>query len=458
VGSNSSATNKDLLSWAEFISARYRDYYGLLRKEPQEIPCYFGEADIKRIKNYWKKTIGLMENNFIPRQIGLDVHFPAGLQQINECAVLTGLVDEINIFSNLFQKIPFSMLSIVGGYLCNLKDDLLDKFFSEVAGKFHWVSESPLSIQCFPESLTDSKLAILSRYGLKHISLQSHLSGLCSPNNVFKFNQISKILSGISEVVVDVEFYIESIADFQTVIKQILQFRPRNLYLHNLIPDPRILPKLMDQTAHMHGYRIQCDDGEYLADHPWEKAQMRGKAKARASVLGIGWGSLSHAFGSAWYQHPLKSRLNFEDIPPFFAVDFNIEDEMRGFVTGSLTQTGKVSRAQFQGLFHRDILMVPALEKSIDELRRLGFVEITEQLILWVAAGSVERAAQLKRFYSPQIISSILREDALAFKEFIGKRLMENGGEKSLISGAQNCQNTLAYYDSVFWNARAFPQ
>lgn len=455
-GNNSPLANQRALPWAEFISARYRDYYGLLRNEFKEIPCYFSEIDIERIRNYWRKTIALMEGRSIPPQIGLDIRFPPDHQQINEGAVLAGLEDEIDIFSDLFREISFSMLSIVGGYLCNLKEQLLEKFLSETARKFHWTPESSLSVQCFPESLTESKLAILSRYGLKHISLQFHLLGRCPSDKAPDFNQMAKIFSRYPEVMVDVECRIESAVEFAALMGQISRFRPRNLYLHNLIPDRRILPELMHQTAHKHGYRIQRDDGEYLIDHPWENYQMRGKAKARTSVLGIGWGSVSHAFGAAWYQHPSTPTLNFENIPPFFAVDFNIEDEMRGFVAGSLAQTGKVSRSQFKDLFHRDILMVPALEKKVDELRRLGFIEITGQLISWVLDDLFGRTEQAKRFYSLRIISSILRNEALEFKEFMGKYPTSNVGKRYLISGDQNRQNTLAYYDSVFWGSRGF--
>jgi coproporphyrinogen III oxidase-like Fe-S oxidoreductase len=260
-------------------------------------------------------------------------------------------------------------------------------------------------------------------------------------------------------------------AIFFSDLLQVIKLRPKCLHLY---PFDDALPTIFRQTGkkidsrqrrtidqmtqaadrliHKSGYMRWSDGWEDVNLYPWETRQETALRRFRVSMLGIGYGALSHSFASSWYCHPGISPggVKNADVPDFLSIDFNTEEEMRGYLIESLARSGKSSRLVFKKIFGRDIMDMDFLEGPISRLVDEGLLTVDSKFLAWLGRDIMQMVIQLKRFYSPKIIKTILQSHLEGLRRF-SKQMIDGDDLRKTVMMEQEGRRVLAYYDSRAW-------
>lgn len=489
------------LPWAEFISTIYRDEYYFPLDGSFRTSDYFKKTDSKDVIAGWEKTLDLIQEGIAPPEIGLYVHWPFCPSHCTFCRcsmtvpksqkdmelAVEAVKDEMSLFRKTFRGVAFSSLYMGGGTPTFMADGMLDDFLSHLRNCFEFVPEAQIYTESSPSTLTPSKVGILARHGINRITvgIQTFDEDLLKKidrqgQSKKKIFDIFEALSRLPAVVTDVDLMIGMEGQMPSIfikdLEETLRLRPNCLHLYPFEEAPQTLyrksgkrlsardwareKRLVELTDHIvgqAGYRRWSDRWNDLSLYPWETWQESARRRFRGSILGIGRSALSRAFGSLCYCHPplFSGPGSNREIPPFLSLPSDLEEEMRGYVIEVLARSGKMSREGFRRLFKDDVLNVSFLAEPIAELGRLSLVGVNEEFISWTGNDSVERAVQLKRFYSSRVIEAILKARVMEFKDFTSQLAKGDVSWKKKVALDQGGHDTLAYYDSRFWRTLA---
>ena len=448
--------------WAEFLSANYQQYYFFPRKNstcvpcsrsesvpkrPQErccdsahLPAYFDQINPEGIRDLWDRCLRLREQEEIPKEIALEVILPPGKD------VAEHLREEINNFGPVFRGVPFLGVSLSA--LDSSAHDIqgLMRFFRD---RFYFKSGAFFSLK------VSGDVTALNRDILRQVSSIS-----LAPHSLESRN-LRDLLNSIKEFP-EIMFCLELQygglnipTSFADKLGNALKARPKIVCLsaaENFQSSGDHGQDWMDSYLKNFGYALQKDDQiDYLDFWPWEKKTWRSKHKLCFSSLGFGAEAMSHAFGVGWYVGQFLTGAQSGFCYHGFT-DWDMDDEMRSYVLGSLEQTNKISRKNFKNLFKRDALDVEFFRPLFDRLIKLGLVSVNDDFVLWTSRDRVKKAVCLKWFLSSQIVKKLLKTDIQAFRDFSRDFDSNNLEIREKISLRQLDFKTHIYYDQKFWN------
>lgn len=430
------------LPWAEFLSSSFNQYGCFPRRGDAPLP-YFKKISRDSLRAIWRKSLALTQGS-CPREIGLEVH--GDRKSSGGDAVLKTLKGETEELFGVFQDVRFSIISLRGREIAALNGDELDHLLSYFQERFLLKNGAFICVSGSPKSLTDQKWRTLSRHKITSLTLE--MDGE-SQRWEDILNRISRIPGLEVDARMDLSGGVQS-GDFSRDMVGILKLNPRRLYFH--YPncsgeDKDILTRLVERLALKAGYRRQDFGEEYLFLRPWEAGIIGYQRKLRDSVLSLGAGSMSHAFGAAWY-YQSKERL---DESEFFAIDWSFEEEMRAYALGALSQARKISLRAFADLFRNSLWDVSPLAETIHDFKHQGFLKIEGDDIVWKGDDEAAREAQLKKFLNPSIVKSLLKSEALALQNFSERFNRDPIEWKSHVARRIRNQETAVYYDAKPW-------
>lgn len=485
LASKSSQKKKTVLPWAEFLTACCRDCFNFIRDEPlSNVPSCFKRGTLKTIQKKWKEAFSLMEAGAVPPEMGLEIVWPSFSGSKNskwnfQSPALELIRRELEQFSQIFDGLSFSSLSIgdgitSGGAISDLDPLPLREFITYLRTTFKFSEGAAISIKGSVETLTRSKLDVLVSAGVSRVVLDVQNQSIVPMTFSERKSEILAALSNAPDVTLDIDIVVgregQTLESITEAVERALSFSPHAIYLYleggsylgtegkRLTPESmarekgRKILEFLDQFICRFGYKHQVDDQDYLFLHPWERNQIRAKKKRRASVLGVGNGSLSHIFGSAWYCRPPIQVEDIQeyDISEYFYLDSTIIDEMRGYIIGALLQTSKISRNSFKALFGKDVLDVKELKVPLMRLFDLGLIRMDSQLIRWNGEDTIERALWLKQFHNPNIVRSILTEKKESLLAFVNRFEQDEAFWREMATERHSEQDSIAY-----WNPKA---
>jgi coproporphyrinogen III oxidase-like Fe-S oxidoreductase len=339
-----------------------------------------------------------------------------------------------------------------------MPEDTLRDLFQIIRESFSFEKDAEIYMEASPVTLTADKLRVMSEVGINHVTLgvQSMDSTVLTKVNRVgqtreKVRHAFKLLAEQTDIIsaADLMYGLEGQADrsFLSDFLDMMKAGPRNLRVYAF--DPRVqtaftqtgkeaadtlrdqqwrMVEALDKIAVRFGYQnapLDPDNSDYLSAIT---RQCRMARKWGASTLGIGMSALSHAFGSAWYGHPAfvsaaagetaGSPRRWEGIPPSYCMESNLIEEMRGFVVRHLHTQGYVSRRNFATVFGKDILEIPALANAVEELTLAGKIAVDADFVRFLSKNRLERQVYCKRFFSPKLISALLRGNRAKYREF----------------------------------------
>lgn len=437
------------LPWAEFISSVCGDQHYFPIEHPEKLNC-FRKADFYEISAGWEKTVSLMRQGDAPPEIGLYLHWPMGPSESLPLQI-EAVKREAQSFKNIFREVDFTSFHIGGGSPAHMSDNDLDDFLSFLKSSFKIQKDAQVYAEITHPMPSASQLKILLGFGFNHMTLRVDSfdetlseSWGGARNIKRRVADVFDLLGRAAGVNTEIDLMIGARGQTDSILKQDLRqafgFHPHCVYLysqedapHTLFPQERkdnlwlhddalahSLSNAADLLSQEFGYARCQADWKNLSLYPLQKEQEAGWRRSRASSLGIGAGTLSHAFGSLWYYHGGEFRDRAQDglVPDFYLMGSSLEEEMRGYVIEVLSRGPKVSRKAFQALFKRDILDAGALSDSLIALNQSKIVSINERFVEWADSDSSARAVWLKSLYSPEMIKTLLKSASPLFRNF----------------------------------------
>ncbi|MFH2204039.1 MAG: radical SAM protein [Elusimicrobiota bacterium] len=437
----------------EYLSTFCFDDYYFPMDGPFQNYTYFPSASLDEVRACWKKTVRLMRAGKAPRDLGIYIHWPFCAARCAFCFCsmktpgsrkevqrqLDALRREMDAFRGIFDKTLFTSLWIGGGTPTFMGDADLDALLGRVRDSFAFTEDAQIYVESSPATLTRTKADILARHGVNRITL-----GVQSRD--------AKVLRaagrrGQSRAVVDRAFALaaerglfidldlmfglegQSRVSFVRDLVWALKRRPQALHLYAFDPKPqtgyvragkrrlaggrerlRILMEIADRLARGAGYRMsRLDPATLMPDCP-EERQDSAVRRQGASVIGFGPSAISHAFGGAWYCHPLVGRGGRAGgIPPFRLLPSGLDEEMRGYALRNLALFGRIAVKNFYSRFGVEPLRARGVGGALQELAASGRLRVDRKSIVYAGRDPVERGITLKRLYSPRLLGALMR-------------------------------------------------
>lgn len=478
-----------------FVSAHYRDKHYPPLDGPSRPFNYFRDSSLEDARSYWEKTLSLIQKGLAPPDIMLYIHWPFCSSLCSFCRfgmempkraqemrwALEALKKEMAAFQDLFRGISFSSLYVGGGTPTLMTEPMLEDFLSSVRRAFNIKPGAQIHFDASPATLTEDKLKTLLRHGLNRVTLgvQTFDGDLLESVNRKgqtrdKVRELFSLFSQAPNLFTDVDLMVglegQTSKIFYGDLIEVLRLRPHCLHIYPFDEDPRtqfkkegkslneknklMMTQLLDSARSVvakAGYSAAYEDWVNLTVNERETRQEALWRNSRASILGIGYGALSHAFGSAWYYHP---KPEFEgvlsaDIPKFYAFESGAEEEARGYTIEYLSRDSKMSRDAFKKIFQTDIREFKGLSGAIAELKADGLISVSDNAIFWTGTDLVGKSLNLKKLYSERLLKAISDSERDKIKAFSVEAESSASGLRKMVENKQSYMDCFIYYDRL---------
>lgn len=407
----------------------------------------------KNVKAHWNKTVRLMKQRKAPKEVGIYVHWPFCVSRCTYCFCdsvvplnakrmsfyLKSLKKELLFFADIFHGIPMSSVYFGGGTPTFISDEDLDDLLSFIRKNFSMRKSTQIYIEGSPHTLTPSKLEIMNRSGVNRLTIgvQSFDEDVLKKVNRIQTKKEFERAFEYARVLGNFRINVDLIAglegqtptSFINDVKYLAEKEPDMINIYSF--EPRIhtqfsrqgkvvLPqrdkerelmmryarKIMDESGYISAELANTD----LSSIHVEDRQSADWSKYNASVLGVGYGAISHAFGSLWYQHPSVDRIKgagTRGLPYFFGIPSHEEEEVRKFVIHRLR--GGFSRKEFRGAFRKDISQYEDVYRRLKDLERIGKIAVEKESVNSFISESSEYLVFSKHLYSKRMIDALIR-------------------------------------------------
>jgi oxygen-independent coproporphyrinogen III oxidase len=411
---------------------------------------YGEEFSLGQVRAFWKKTAGLMLKKKAPQKLGLYVHIPFCRQKCSFCfcdsyipssyspvrQYLRLLTDEIDAFRDILRPLAFTSIYFGGGSPSYLKTEDLESLFSHIYASLRIQKDAQVIFEGTPTDLNMDNLALAAKYGVNRLTIGAQsldpkvIKLIRRPQTKASFVRAFRLARrlGIPYINVDLIAGLEgqSVKSFLDDLKTVLELGADMVHVTGFTPlahtpfcragnrlslsqkrNREIMVGLSHEILTKFYKDISAENAG--SSEKAENVQETDLRKENSSLLGIGYGSQSHAFGQAWYQHPhlimMKSKPDFKKIPPFFGVRGSLDEEMRKFIFSNL-QRG-FSRKFFYALFGEDALKV--FKGQIGCLVRDGKLKVDGDRVISSINKRQDFLVYSKLFYSQKRIDSIFQ-------------------------------------------------
>ncbi len=448
----------------EFLSSFcYDDYYFPMDGDFQNY-TYFPRASLDEVRACWKKTVRLMRHGRAPKDIGIYLHWPFCASRCRFCfcsmavprsrretaATLRALHREIEGLRDIFVGVPFTSLWIGGGTPTFMPDADLDGLLESVRGSFTFAPDAQIYLESSPATLTESKADILERHGVNRLTLGVQsldakvLAAAERRGQTRAVVERAFVLARERGMLVDMDLMFglegQSRVSFVRDLVWALKKKPDVLHVFAFDPKPQTvrsrktsdpndlhtLMEIADRLVRGGGYRMSRLDPKTLKPDCPEERQDSAVRRQGASVLGLGMSAISHAFGSAWYCHPLMARGGRSgtagNIPAYHLMKSGVEEEMRGYALRNLSLFGRMSISDFRARFGTEPMRVRGLAGALRDLKTSGHLRIDRRAVTYARRDPIERGVALKRLYSPSLLRAIMRGRGRAYEAFKKRR------------------------------------
>lgn len=298
-------------------------------------------------------------------------------------AYLGRLYKEAGMYAPVFERAKFQNVFLGGGTPNILEPEQIRKLFGVLRDRFHIAANADIVMDASPYFLDKTRLSALAECGLNGISIggQSLDDGVIRRSNRTQDNStiyeayLRARRSGIRRVNVDVMVGLpgQSSASALSDIRTVAEWRPDEIFLGEFSPvntlfartGGTVLPsaRTASRETWLKGFEILKEMGYH---HRGEESFASLKPGARtwrgffpfsgnSSILGLGLGAVSWAWGSARYQNlnslsRYSQRISAGRLPVDDGCRVTIRQEMIHFILSGL-ECGWVSCREFESVF-----------------------------------------------------------------------------------------------------------
>ena len=414
------------------------DYSGYTIQYP---PMFaWGPIGTDDVLGGWKKSLRRRHDH-----LGLYVHIPfcatrctfcryyaiALSQERNIDGYLSALKNEILIYRDIFNDIPFHTLYIGGGTPSLLSHKQLKFFFETLYGNLNFEHKRQVVFEGVSDFLNFEKLSYLKEMGLDRLTLgvQTLEEGILKEVNrhqnngeFFRCYQDAR-RAGIKFVNVDLMLGLpgQTLDSVWRNLRDVIKVQPDMIHCHPFYPAKftALQDKDIKKTAKMvrlakeivkkYGYRETRYDADALTPDA-VNIQLSDAIEHNSSYLGVGVAAVSHATGYLRTANieDIKlymSRLQKKELAVTKGCKLSEKDEMIYYVTSTL-RYGYVPQKGFRDLFGRNLSEV--FEKEIAFLKNTQKLEEGNDGLVSLMADYDEYAIYSKVFFDPRIINEFL--------------------------------------------------
>ncbi|MBI5211146.1 MAG: radical SAM protein [Elusimicrobia bacterium] len=453
-----------------FLATFCWDEYYFPMDGPFQNYTYFPPATLREVRACWERTADLIRAGRAPRDIGLYIHWPFCPSRCSFCfcsmrvprsrsetaAYLAMLEREMEAFRGVFRGLGFTSLWVGGGTPTFMSEAELDRLLARAQEAFPLEPGAEVYVEASAATLTKGKVEVLLRRGVNRVTLglQSFDGQVLARvdrrgQDRGAAERAFDLVSGRG-MVVDVDLMAglpgQTRESFIRDLAWVMRRRPDVLHLFAFDPrrqtllaaggyahspgqrrELRILIETADRALLAAGYRMSRLDPETLEPDCPEERQDSAVRRLGASVLGLGASAISHAFGTAWYCHPLSGSPRpggarpAGGLPPFRLMRSGLDEEMRGWVLRQLALFGMISLRGFHERFGTALAKVPGLGAAVRGLEAAGGLRRDGPRLFCAGRDPVERHVGLKRLYSPRVVRAIMNKHAAGYRDFLAQ-------------------------------------
>jgi oxygen-independent coproporphyrinogen-3 oxidase len=381
---------------------------------------------IKQAKETWQKAANDVISGKVSSDLpGLYVHIPFCQSKCFYCncvsvsaadnelhgSYLDCLEKEIKALA-LPHAWPIKTFCVGGGTPTILSEGNLEKMLGMMAKFFNFSQCEQAMMEASPGTISPAKIRIFKDFGIDKITLgvQTLDENLLAKMNRqqdkkmvwLAFEQLRK--EKIKYINIDLMAGLpgQTINSFLATLREVLTLKPDTIHLNPFTPlffTPFALGGNKLRTKDLAARLEMIKQGFELIRqiHPWalereglekENQQLFNTANFNSSVLGLGWGALSHAFSRLQYG---KDNFieNYQNInqglkkyirtlgkggwPLFFGCSLSKEEEMRVYLIRAFESGGMVKKNSFQNIFQENPFDI--FPREFAELEKIGVIE-----------------------------------------------------------------------------------
>ncbi len=325
----------------------------------------------REILNAWKKTISLIKSGNVPKKFNIYVNIPfcqcccfycmsfsLKLKRTEEVLhnYLKLLYEEMDAFSSVLKNVQVGVVYLGGGTPSLLTEEMIKELFGNLSKKFRINEQTKIIFEASPFTLNHKKLDLLKSINISELDFgiqsfdQEVLNKNRRPQNVEKtieiINYAKKI--GIPSITFDIMLGMpyQSVESALNSIKKAISLCPDGIYINEFLPlkytdfclennvysEQDILlretaAKQADEILRNAGYfHFPSDQGYRKSPEPDERSYLTQEA---ANILGLGFGSFSHACGSLKYEMIYSFKEFFEKVGGMRYFFLDMEKKLR---------------------------------------------------------------------------------------------------------------------------------
>jgi len=391
-------------------------------------------------------------------KIGIYVHIPFcktkclycccfSFQEVNEeqhSLYLDCLENEIKLL-NFPKQIKIKTVYIAGGTPSILSSKNLERLFRSLYKYFNLDSCGQITIEINPYTVTLKKIKVLKDFGVDRITIgiqtlnESVLKKLDRPQykkSVFRsYDNIRK--AGIKYINVDLMAGLpgQTLNSFTRTLEETLRLKPDTIHINPFYPvssTPFFLngkrlkfADIMNRIELIRlAYRMIAQRYPSAFERDGlekENMQYYNFKKFNSSILGLGYGALSHANHNLHYGKFSDFKLYIKilkknNFPYLIGHKLNKETEMRAYVIANLENNSCVSKELFYQLFRKSIDEV--FREEIRFLIGKGKLEKDDTYIKIVPDNKIELFIYTKLFYDRIILERFRKLIRMRKKEY----------------------------------------
>ncbi len=433
------------------------------------------------VLNAWKKTASLIKAEKVPKKFNIYVNIPfcqcccfycmsfsLKLKKIEEVLsnYLKLLYEEMDAFSSVLKDVQVGVVYFGGGTPSLLTEEMIKELFGRLREKFKVNEHTKIIFEASPFTLTHKKLDLLKKLDVTEIDFgiqsfdQQVLDKNRRPQNTEKTIEIINYArkTGIHSITFDIMLGMpyQSIESALNSLKKAISLQPDGIYINEFLPlkytdfclennvyseqdmiSREIAAKKADEILKNVGYS-PSNQGYRKIPESDEKSYLTQES---ANILGLGFGSFSHAYGTLKYEmaYPLEeffekvggmqyffsdmgkklralfdenkkleklyknARLDKKNSKRYAGLKIGISKEMCNFVYSKLRN---ISFKEFKEIFKKDFKDV--FKEQLFVLKSLGLVGIKEDSLAFFAKNIGEEKVIGTFFMDKEYIYNVL--------------------------------------------------
>lgn len=437
------------------------------------------DLDIKEIRNAWQRVAAVaLTGKETQDKVGLYFHVPFCLTKCFycNCVSISGSVEETHeAYLDCVEK-EIKALSVLPGFKIKtfcagggtpsiLSERNLEKMLKMAHNFFDFSECQQAMIEVSPSTISSAKIKILKNFGINKVTLGVQTLDEKLLKKLNRYQDKKMVLSAFEQLRKHKIKYInidlmaglpgQSVGSFLKTLNDVLKLKPDTIHLNPFLPlffTPFALSggKIGRENLKARTEMIKRGTELIRSTYPFalekeglekENQQLFNLNFSNSSILGLGWGALSHAFSLLQYGKEnfiqkyqnigsglgkYMKTLNQGGFPKFFGCRLSEEDEMRAYLIRFFESNGAVDQNHFKSIFGANPLDV--FPNEFRELEDMKVIERTERDLKLIAESRIDFFVLSRIFFSKKATDEIkktLRKEKFDL-ENIDKKLRVN--------------------------------